>query len=106
MNFFCCFLQRKACYTELAILETLICTKEHRRLAHQAVPNCLRLQLHYIDDTLMPISKLKASSPNKTFLTVSHLHILQYLPVCFVSFIHLIFPHFQNQHKGLLAVNR
>lgn len=58
MNHFC-FLQRKACFTELAILEMVICTKEHRGLAHQAAPNCLRSQLHYMVEAAF----IKASSP-------------------------------------------
>lgn len=40
-------LQRKECFTEHGILETLTCTKEHRGLAHRAVPNCLRSQLPF-----------------------------------------------------------
>lgn len=47
MNCCCCFPQRKACFTELAILETLICTRERRGLALQAAPSCPRSQLHY-----------------------------------------------------------
>lgn len=62
MNCFCsvCFLQRKACYTELAILETLICTKEHRGLAHQAAPSCPRSQLHYMVEAAFK-SKFKSN---------------------------------------------
>lgn len=41
------FLQRKACFTEPAILETTICTRERRGLARPAAPSCPRSQLHY-----------------------------------------------------------
>lgn len=42
------FLQRKGCFTEPAILETTICTREHRGLAHRAAPSCPRSRLHYM----------------------------------------------------------
>lgn len=50
-----CFLQRKECYTELAILGTAIYTKEHRGLAHQAAPSCPRSQLLYMDENAFMI---------------------------------------------------
>lgn len=55
--------RRKACFTELAILETMICTKEHRGLARQAAPSCPRSQLHYMVDAAF-IIKSKVSRIN------------------------------------------
>lgn len=109
MNCFCCFLQRKACFTELAILETLICTKERRGLALQAAPSCPRSQLHYTVEAAFIIK-----SKFLDIFLISE-HSLSWLTACFISFhkVNIFFsvffflsPGFQNQHKRLLAVNR
>lgn len=64
MHHFCGFLQRKACYTEHAILETLICTKERRGLERQAALSCPRSRLRYMVDT--------AFTFQCKFLTIAH----------------------------------
>lgn len=44
-GFLPCFLQRRACCTELATLETAICTRGLRELARRAAPSCQRSRL-------------------------------------------------------------
>lgn len=99
------FLQRKACYTELAILETLTCTKERRGLAHRAVPSCPSSQRHYtVEAAFMLKSKFSRLTSLPHFIaatcTICCLHSLF---SCFVFFSSS--PGFQNQHR-ILAVNR
>ena len=74
----CRFLQRKACFTELAILETPIFTKEHRGLVHQAAPNCLRSQLHYMAEAAL--TGEASSIRSETSHTAVTAHVLHFNP--------------------------
>lgn len=51
------FLQKRECCTGLDILETVICTKEHRGLEHQAALSCPRSQPHYTADAAATVKK-------------------------------------------------
>lgn len=75
--FFLClrrFLQRKACFTELAILETPIFTKEHRGLAHQAVPSSLRSRLPYTAEAALTKASSIRSETTHIAVTAYALH--------------------------------
>lgn len=97
------FLQKKECFTEHGILETLTCTKEHRGRARQAAPNCLRSQLPFMaeaacknagvsDNWLIHLMKKKKTQTNSNFITST-------LPPPLLSL------GLQNQPSKLLAVN-
>lgn len=89
------FPQRKACFTEPAILETMICTREHRGLAHQAAPSCPRSRRHYT---------VEAAFLNSKQVSLISERVVSRLSACFV-FISTFFVFFLFHSSRFSGVN-
>lgn len=76
MKCLCCFLQKKECYTGLATLETLICTKERRGLAHRAVPSYRRSPLRYTAEAAVIIKASSSRQENKFLFLNTKIYLI------------------------------